>query len=485
MLYGGTSGGVETSKNYQITNADGQASMQRNGWISITKTDKAGTPLKNAEFTLFTQDGKTIIRKGMTTSDGTLKFKVIPNGSYILKETAAPAGYILEGVSHTLTVTTEGSVVTSSIDGKSGSGSNAITVKNSSVGTVGNLKIMKTVAGNAADTAKKFDFTVTFSDESETYSYVGYGVPDGTIKSGDTISLAHSDSIIIQGLPKDADYTVTEADYTESGYITVSTGEQGTMEADAVQTASFTNTKNAVPPVEVLTGDLTISKTVSGNGADMEKKFEFTVTFDDAPDAYSYTGNGIAGGMIHSGDKVSLAHGQSITITGLPAGAGYHVEERDYSAEKYTAVSIGEDGSIKAKTTRIAAFTNTKQADPETPSKPEKPGNGGGSSGGGDNTDVKSPNVPKSNGTQTTPTDPLVNIVTNTPTGNKVGTPEETVISSDDVPKGTKYGKYNRLPKTGEESNSFKAIYGLLLVFAGLGALLLSLMLLKKTRREK
>jgi hypothetical protein len=477
MLYGGTSEGVETSKPYQITNADGQASMQRNGWISITKTDMAGTPLKNAEFTLFAQDGKTIIRKGMTTSDGTLKFKVIPNGSYILKETKAPTGYILEGVTHTLTVSTEGGAVTSSINGKSGSGSNAITVKNVLEGTVGNLKIMKTVAGNAADTAKKFDFTVTFRDDSETYSYVGYGVPNGAIKSGDTISLGHGDSINIQGLPRDTDYTVTEADYTESGYITVSTGDQGTIEADAVQTASFTNTKNAVPPVEVLTGDLTISKTVSGNGADIKKKFEFTVTFDNAPDAYSYTGNGITGGIIHSGDKISLSHGQSITITGLPAGAGYHVEEADYSSEKYTVVSVGAEGSIEAKTTRIAAFTNTKQTDPE------KPDNGGGSSGGG-NIDVKSPKVPKSDGSQTMP-DPLVNIVTNTPTGNKVGTPEETVITSNQVPKGTKYGKNDGLPKTGDESNSFKSIYALLLVFAGLSALLLSFMLFLKTRREK
>jgi LPXTG-motif cell wall-anchored protein len=422
----------------------------------------------------------------MTASDGTLKFKVIPNGKFILKETAAPAVYILEGVTHTLTVTTEGSVVTSSIDGKSGSNSNTITVKNLSEGTVGNLKIIKTVAGNAADTAKKFDFKVTFSDESETYSYVGYGVSDGTIKSGDTISLAHGDSIIIQGLPKDADYTVTETDYEESGYITVSTGAQGIIEADAVQTASFTNTKNVTPPVEVLKGDLTISKTVSGNGADMGKKFEFTVTFDNAPDVYSYTGNGIAGGMIQSGDKVSLAHGQSITITGLPAGAGYHVEEGDYSAEKYTAVSVGAEGSIEAKTTKVAAFTNTRQADPVTPTEPENPGNSGGSGGGGsDNTDVKSPKVPKGSVTQTTPTDPLVNVDGNIPTGNKVGTPEETVITSDHVPKGTKYGKNSGLPKTGEESNSFKTIYGLFLVFAGLGALFLSLMLLKKTRREK
>lgn len=473
ILYGGTSEGVETGVPYQITNADGQASMQRNGWISIAKTDMAGMPLKNAEFTLFSQDGNTIIRKGLTLNDGTLKFKVIPNGSYILKETAAPAGYVLEGKSHTLTVTTEGSVVTSSIDEKSGSGSNTITVKNIPEGTAGNLEIIKTVAGNGADTAKKFDFTVTFSNESELYSYIGYGVPDGTVKSGDTISLGHGDRIIIQGLPKGADYMVTEADYSESGYITVSSGAHGTIEADAVLTASFTNTKNEVPPAEAITGNLTISKTVTGVGADMEKKFEFTVTFDHAPGDYTYTVNGTTGGKIRSGDKISLSHGQSITITGLPAGADYRVEEGDYSAQQYTAMSVGTEGSIESRTTMIAAFTNTKQADTK------KPDNSGGDSDGGSSNDPKGGKT--NNNTQTPSTSPLVSIDTYPPKGNMVGTPETTTILSDSVPKGTKYGSNNGLPKTGD-INSLKSIYGLYLIFTGLGTLFLSILIHKKTR---
>lgn len=485
LLYGGTSEGVETSKPYMITDADGWASMQRNGWISITKTDMEGIPLKHAEFTLFAQDGKTVIKKGLTSGDGTLKFKVIPDGSYILKETAAPAGYILEGVSHTVTVSREGSVVTSSIDGKTGGGSNAIVVRNRSEGTVGNLKVIKTVAGNAADTDKKFDFTVTFHENSETYSYLAYDVSgnvvknDGTIKSGDTISLAHGESILIQGLPKGMDYTVTEADYRENGYVTASTGAQGTIEADGTQTASFINTKNETPPVEALTGNLTISKTVSGNGADLKKKFEFTITFDHAPDAYSYTGNGIGEGLIRSGDKISLAHGQSITITGLPANAGYQVKEGDYTAEKYTAASVGEKGIIEAKATQIAAFTNTKQTDSISPPKPEKPSGGGGGGGGGDNDDivVKTPGVPKSGASQTLKTDP--------PEPGSTYPPAETVLVFDQIPKGTIYGKNGGLPKTGDESVSFTAIYGLLMIFAGLGAFCLFLLTIKKTSREE
>ena len=61
--------------------------------------------------------------------------------------------------------------------------------------TVGNLTISKTVAGNAGDTSKKFDFRLTLNGAADIpYAYTGDGVPDGTIKSGDNVSLAHARS---------------------------------------------------------------------------------------------------------------------------------------------------------------------------------------------------------------------------------------------------------------------------------------------------
>lgn len=476
-LYGGNSDGTEASKPYLITSQDGQASMKRNGWISIIKTDMAGIPLKNAEFTLFTEDESTIIRKGMTNSDGTLKFKVIPNGTYVLRETLAPSGYVLEGVSHTLSVTSENGAIVSSIDGKRGNDSNVLTVKNISEGTAGNLKISKTIAGNAADLTYRFDFTVTLDGDGNSYPYKGYGVPDGMIKSGDTISLAHGESIIIQGIPVNTNYLVAEKDYSDAGYTTVSTGEQGSIEADAVQTASFTNTRNVIPPEEVLTGNLTISKTVSGSGADTNKKFGFTVSFDGADGKYTYTGMGVADGTIKSGDQIFLAHGQSITISGLPDGAGYSVLEEDYSTDGYKAVSAGAQGSIQAKTTQVSAYTNTKPADPKTPVQPGIPGGGksdGGGSGDGNSIKVEDTKVPKS-------------IIQNpqVPAGNQTGSPESIVIDPEDVPKGAKTGKNERLPKTGEAAFHINTIIGVFLILAGMGALFLSLLLFRRKNNGK
>lgn len=351
-LLGSSTEQEETSKPYVITASDGSASLLRNGWISITKTDGAGVPLPDAEFTLYAMDGTTVIKKGVTGSDGAVKLKVIPDGKYILRETAVPAGYTLESVTHSLVVTTSGSAVTASIDGKTGTNANVITIQNFSEGTAGNLTISKAVAGDGADTTKSFDFTLTLNGAPGTYTYIGHGMPGGAIASGDTISLAHGQSITIVGLPRGATYTVAEADYSGDGYTTTSTGATGSIVADATQTASFTNMRTV--------GNLTISKTVTGVGADTAKKFHFTVTFSGTSGAYHYTGNGVPDGTIKSGDTISLAHGQSITITGLPAGVTYHVAEETASAQGFSVKSAGSSGTISSSQDCTAAFTNTK-----------------------------------------------------------------------------------------------------------------------------
>ena len=359
-LLGSSTKQEETSKPYVISASDGSASLLRNGWISITKTDGAGAPLAGAEFTLYAMDGTTVIKKGVTGSDGAVKLKVIPDGEYILRETAVPAGYTLEGVTHSLLVTTSGSTVTASIDGKTGTNSNVITIQNFSEDTAGNLTISKAVAGDGADITKSFDFTLTLNGATGTYTYIGHGMPGGIIASGDTISLTHGQSITIVGLPKGATYTVTEADYSGDGYTPTSTGAAGSIVADATQTASFTNTR--------MVGNLTISKTVAGNAGDTSKKFDFRLTLNGAADIpYAYTGDGVPDGTIKSGDNVSLAHGQSITITGLPAGTTYTVTESDYSDGGYTTTSTGATGSIVTDTTQTASFTNTRNVSNPSP----------------------------------------------------------------------------------------------------------------------
>jgi pilin isopeptide linkage protein/uncharacterized repeat protein (TIGR01451 family) len=258
-LIGSTTSQEETSKPYTISASDGSASLLKNGWINITKNNSVGTPLAGAEFTLFAMDGTTAIKQGVTGTDGTLKLKVIPDGSYILRETQAPSGFALEGVDHSLVVTTNGSTVTSSIDGQTGENPNTITVRDFSAGTVGNLRISKEVDGEGADITKQFAFTVTLVGATGTYNYIGDGTSSGTIASGDTISLAHGQSITIMGVPKDMPYTVTEVDYSSVGYTTTSTGATGTIILDETRTASFVNAYSASETLAVAA-----QKTISG-----------------------------------------------------------------------------------------------------------------------------------------------------------------------------------------------------------------------------
>ena len=89
---------------------------------------------------------------------------------------------------------------------------------------------------------------------------------------------------------------------------------------------------------------LTISKTVTG--AQTGKAYDVTVTLYDAEgaelaDTYEYTGD--LSGEIVSGGVISLAHGQSVTIAGIPQGTRYVVEEAQ--GPSYTTMVNSEEGS--------------------------------------------------------------------------------------------------------------------------------------------
>ncbi|MEM5780468.1 MAG: SpaA isopeptide-forming pilin-related protein, partial [Lawsonibacter sp.] len=177
-LYGGDTSQEDTAAPYTVENADVSATLKRSGWSLISKTDGAGDPLPGAEFTLFALDNQTVIRTGVTGPDGTLRFKVIPDGDYKLRETGVPAGYTSDGKTYSLSVRTTLGGVVASIDEKTGADANTVTVQNFSELTEGSLTVRKLVAGNAADSAKAFDLTVSFPTATGTYSYVGSGVPD-------------------------------------------------------------------------------------------------------------------------------------------------------------------------------------------------------------------------------------------------------------------------------------------------------------------
>ncbi|WP_164827630.1 DUF7601 domain-containing protein [Paenibacillus ehimensis] len=225
----------------------------------------------------------------------------------------------------------------------------------------GKLTIGQTVAGNGADKNKAFEFTVTFEGAGggKTYTYTTSGGTTGTIGSGGKISLKHGETAVIDGIPKDTIYTVTETDYTDDGYTTNWPDRQTTGII-----AEEGDHKEEVVNTRMVYGGLLIGQTVEGSGADKNKEFEFTVQFPDAAadEAYAYTKSDGTTGTIRSGETITLKHGQTVAVEGIPSGVRYIVTQTDYSGEGYTTdpVNWTHSGTIMEKKIAEARFVNAR-----------------------------------------------------------------------------------------------------------------------------
>ena len=127
------------------------------------------------------------------------------------------------------------------------------------------------------------------------------------------------------------------------------------------------------------TGNLTVSKTVSGSGANLNQNFTFTVTLDDKKIDGNY------GEMIFDKGVASfkLKHGERKTATGLPAGVRYTVAESDNTG--YTVNATDDIGLIESGKTALTLFHNYKgdsdkpdipnpeRPDPDKSDRPERP----------------------------------------------------------------------------------------------------------------
>ena len=229
--------------------------------------------------------------------------------------------------------------------------------------TNGSLTINKTVSGNAGEQDRDFTFKIELFDENNplTGSYNYTGSKTGTITSGDTVTLKHSESITINELPVGTVYKVTEVEANTDGYETAVTDGEGTIDF-GTQTAKFVNTKNETPK-----GSLTVSKTVSGTAGEQDRDFTFKIELfdkDNNPLTESYNYTGSKTGTITSGDTVTLKHNESITINDLPVNTIYKVTEVEANTDGYeTSVTDGE-GTI-TEGGASAVFVNTKNETPK------------------------------------------------------------------------------------------------------------------------
>ncbi len=304
----------------------------------------------------------------------------------------------------------------------------------------GSLEIKKTVSGIQPENGRKFPFTLKVENTAVDGKY-----GDVTFVSGIAeFELAADEMVRVNGLPDGVHYTVEEGSH--DGYTSISPeNASGIIAGETVITVSFVNVKEE--------GKLSIQKTVTGAAGDRNKDFVFLVKLTGKDGtllsgSYPYTGSATEDGAIappsgiltlndRGEGRITLKHGQQITINGLPAGANYQVTEVLANQDGYVTTINGGNGRIEKDGEATAKFVNHKPEEenpdePNNPTDPEKPTSP---------TDPEEPTSPTDPTQPTTPPDRPTN--PNRPTGGGGGgrdrdpEPDTTPIPPEDVPLTT------------------------------------------------
>ena len=380
--------------NYTFTqNAENNVSIRvTNVWnetgnLSLEKqvTGSSYDANKSFTFTIHLQDGRYPVAgvfnyTGTNIRDGSLIFDDNGNAQIQLKHgqkieiAALPAGYtysITESEDDWYAMTSENASGVIS-QGETQDVQFTNTRKDVS------LTLAKQVLGASGDNVKDFDFEIYISDEGRELNGTWQAVKT-TASGNENISLNFSDGaaivhlkdgeqIVINGLPIGARFETEELASSRAGYTYEANTESGVLSA-ANTSVVYRNT--------LITHDVTLSKTVTGNQGNKYKLFDFTVSIKNAEQnaTYHITGDTEATLTTNASGSgsttVSLRHGQTAVIENLPEGSVYQITE-DATGYKVSYV-ITSTGTIESPTAQNAStaeetidandsivFTNTK-----------------------------------------------------------------------------------------------------------------------------
>ena len=315
-------------------------------------------PIRGAEFELYMINaGETLKKIGGTYStndSGKITVEKLSSGRFVFLETKPGYGYdyVLDASGNPIkeynfTITADDSL-----------GQAMVEVDAYNRRLTSSLEIRKTVDGIGGDLTKPFEFKISFSD-GNSYKYTINGT--GAVKSTDSgkFYLKHGEYAVFDELPVGVHYQVIETPNPQ--YFTQSTNNQGSIMAEEKSTAEFTNTHTGAD-----VGELEIEKTVSGDGAETGRAFEFKVTFG-IPGAYQYKLNGMGESIpFTNGGVLNLKHNQTALFENIPEGVSYTVVETSANTGGYTASVKDMSGKIIAGTTQ-AVFNNHKDDDSPSP----------------------------------------------------------------------------------------------------------------------
>lgn len=310
----------------------------------------------------------------------------------------------------------------------------------------GNLEIKKNVSGIQPIAGKRFSFTLTL----DTAINGVYG--DVTFTNGvATFELADQGVAKVVGLPEGASYTVEED--AHDGYTSISPADATGIIGDGTTIqVDFINVIDA--------GQLSIQKSVTGQNGDKSRDFTFIIALtgrdgNALAGTYPYIGRVIEEGIEipQSGSltlstegeaKITLKHGQKITISGLPADTTYKVTEVEADQDGYKTTEVDVVGSIEKDREKTAAFVNDRSDIPDEPT-PNNPG---------------TPSRPPRGSRDRTPSTPTTNI-----------TPEPVPLAAPPQEDGTPLIPIDDesvplfgMPRTGDRSVSTGALIGMMVV---------------------
>ena len=266
------------------------------------------------------------------------------------------------------------------LNGRNITANDSFTFKLTADGDYGDKVVMpgnteETVTGNGTLNTADFSFDpITFTDEGKFVFNITEKLPNGVTK----------ENPVSGGIRYDTHTTVVTVKVTKgddnilNAVVTSYKNAEGSTDNKAV----FKNTYES----------LTLAKTVSGNIGDKGKEFEFEIRLTDKDGVdlpngmYSYTGCTVVDGVTAPADgtislvngkaTVTLEHGQSVTIIGLPTDAKYTIVETN--AEAYTTTitanptdNINKDsrtvsGNLSANATTTITYNNERESGPIT-----------------------------------------------------------------------------------------------------------------------
>ena len=242
----------------------------------------------------------------------------------------------------------------------------------------GSLKLKKTVDGNMASVDNgTFTFDITLLQGTKPVSGTfNYSIGNGSNKTITfdengigTLTLKKSEEAEIIGLPNGASYTVTER--AQSGYVTSWKNDtnSGTINETTSAEIECINTRDAY-------GSMTIVKKVTGNAADLEKKFDITLQIWKETNKSNGYVTGKHGDVTLDDEgkaTIPLGSNESAFISGLPYGAYYEITETIAAQDGYVPsmtlisnksnegeVTTDSDGSIIGKGTIKETYVEDK-----------------------------------------------------------------------------------------------------------------------------